>query len=74
MEKGNMKTRLPRKLKKRMKHSIVMLDMSSIPAGCSLQQWMYMYKTFGVIVYTNNKPEVISASRIDLKNKKHFDS
>ena len=51
-----------------------MLDLSSIPKGCSLQQWMYMYKTFGVIVYDGVKPEVISASRIDLKNKKHFDS
>ena len=69
----NMKARLPRKLKKRMKHSIVMLDMDSIPAGCSLQQWMYMYNKFGVMIYINNKPKVISASRTDLKNRNHFD-
>lgn len=61
------RTRIPRKLKKRMKHSIIIMDLASIPVGWNVEDWMKVYKRTGVIIYQDSKPEVYRANKLDFK-------
>lgn len=47
--------KVPRKLKKRIKNSVLILDLSKIPNGWDIEQWMHFYTNFGIAVYKDGE-------------------
>lgn len=45
------KRRIPRKLKKALGKSIITLDISAVPRGMDIEQWLHIIQTTGMAVY-----------------------
>ncbi len=51
------KHRLPRKLKKRLGKSIITLDVSAVPIGMDIEQWLSVLQISGIAVYDSGRGE-----------------
>ena len=49
------KTKVPRRLKKRIKNAMLMIDLSSIPKCFTLDEIMYEYKNAGIILWDDER-------------------
>lgn len=48
------KHKIPRKLKKRIKNSVLILDLSKVPDNISIDEWIKFYLKTGIAIYKDN--------------------
>jgi hypothetical protein len=67
------KQRVPRKVKKHMRHGRIIMDIQSIPFGVCVEEWLHYTKTNATIIWDSsnrgNKPEFIPFKKRKIKHK-----